>query len=61
MSKFIDVISTKGEKYSINVSQIIYVEEDNPKKATIHFTPAKDFFCVSVNISYDDVMKLIRE
>jgi hypothetical protein len=60
MSKFIEVIS-KGVKYSINVSQIILVEEDKHKSVIVHFTPAKDLICIHSDMSYEEVMKLIRE
>jgi hypothetical protein len=60
MSNFIDVISTQGVKYSINVSHIISVQKEN-KETIIYFTPSKEVFCIYVNISYEEVMKLIRE
>jgi hypothetical protein len=60
MSKFIDVIS-KGIKFSINVSQIVFVQEDSPRNTVIFVVSTGSTHCVYAEISYEDVMKLIRE
>jgi hypothetical protein len=60
MSKFIDVVSN-GSKHSIDVSKIIFVQEINSQETAIFFMPSGNNHCVYVKISYEDVMKLIRE
>jgi hypothetical protein len=60
MSKFIDVIS-KGVKHSINVSQIVVVQEYTPQETAIFVTQTGGVHCIGVMSSFDDVMKLIRE
>jgi hypothetical protein len=60
MSKFIDVVSN-GVKRSINVSGIISVQEADSEGTIIFLAPSGDSPSITVPISYDDVMELIRE